>query len=119
MVATQSNPMNQPIVKTDLVSYPPHLPPQKIAAGGRVLGESPKIIPWQRNMVAVIWIDRDGTVYWANDLARKRSLLTARLRWGGRILVAWPGQYRQDIIELRRSEVAISLEHLQRRAENA
>lgn len=57
------------------------------------------IVPWKARDLALILVAADGSVEWTNTVEEKRQLLTkaAESQEPCTVLVAWPGQYRQDI----------------------
>lgn len=57
--------------------------------------QSAEACPWRSRRVVLLKVSRSGVRY-ANTEAEKRAMLAER----GRILVAWPGEWSQDVFEL-------------------
>jgi hypothetical protein len=53
-------------------------------------------VPWRANDVTLIWISEAGRITQAQRIEDKRSALRDAAS-GDCLLLAWPGQWRQDI----------------------
>ena len=64
-------------------------------------------VPWRARDVTLIWIRSEGRITQAQGITSKREALQDAAP-GDCLLLAWPGQYRQDIflIDDRRAALA-------------
>ena len=63
-------------------------------------------VPWRAGDVTLIWISEDGRITQAQRIEEKRNALRDATS-GDCLLLAWPGQWRQDIFLVDDRKAAI------------
>jgi hypothetical protein len=71
-----------------------------VRRGFRPASEVLRICPWRSPQVVVVLIEgqRDQQLCWAQGVGEKRALLRLATN-NDRVLVGWPGEWRQDLFE--------------------
>lgn len=64
-------------------------------------------VPWRERDVTLIWIRTDGRITQAQGITDKRDALQEAAE-DDCLLLAWPGQYRQDIFLIDDRDAALS-----------
>jgi hypothetical protein len=74
---------------------------QAVRRGFRPASEVLRICPWRSPQVVVVLIEaqRGNQLCWAQGVGEKRALLRLATE-NDRVLVGWPGEWRQDLFEL-------------------
>jgi hypothetical protein len=86
---------------------------QAVRRGFRPASEVLQICPWRSPQVVVMLIkgQRGQQLCWAQGVGEKRALLRLAAD-NDRVLVGWPGEWRQDLFELTREDRKVVLDML-------